>query len=190
MARTGHSLSSKSKPFGRIRGVPENRVEQQTPKATPSPLSPSVQAVSQPQMPPVHASDVETMDGIIRAMYAVISGPAGQERDWDRFRALFWPGARMILAVEQKGEKPKARLLEVDDYIRRTDPIFAGESFWESEKARKTKTFGNIAHVFSTYESRREKKGPAFQRGMNSIQLFHDGTRWWIVTVMWNTERG
>lgn len=163
--------------------------EQQTPKSTPSPLSSPVQAGSPPQTPPAHPKDVETMDAIINSMYAVISGPAGQKRDWDRFRSLFLPGARLILAVAQKGEKPRARVLDVEDYVRRTDPIFERESFWESEKARKTQTFGNIAHVFSTYESRREKNGKPFQRGINSIQLFHDGTRWWIVTVMWNTER-
>jgi hypothetical protein len=190
MSGSGHSSSSKSKPLTRVRSLPENRVEEQAARTTASPLSPSVEAISQPQMAPVHASDVETMDAIIRAMYAVISGPAGQERDWDRFRSLFWPGACMILAVAQEGKKPNALLLEIEDYIRRTDPIFAGENFWETEKARKTRIFGNIAHVFSTYESRREKNGPAFQRGINSIQLFCDGTRWWIVTVMWNTERG
>ena len=50
-------------------------------------------------------------------------------------------------------------------------------------------TFGNMAHVFSTYESFRSKtdKTP-FMRGINSIQLFHDGKRWWIINVFWKQE--
>lgn len=133
--------------------------------------------------------DVKTIDAIIHSLYAVISGPAGQKHDWDRFRALFLSGARLVLAIAKKGTKPKARILDVQGYIRRTTPIFAIEDFWEREKKRTIESFGNIAHVFSTYESRRTKTGKVFQAGVNSIQLFHDGTRWWIVTVMWNTDR-
>ena len=158
-------------------------------KSTPSQSSSSSRDGSPPQTAPAHPKDVETMDAIIDSMYAVLSGPAGQKRDWDRFRSLFLPGARLILAVAQKGKKPRARVLDVEAYVRRTDPIFEKEDFWESEKARKTQAFGNIAHAFSTYESRRRKNGKAFQRGINSIQLFQDRARWWIATVMWNTER-
>ena len=158
-------------------------------KAAPTPPSLSVQVGYRPKVLRASPKDVETMDTIIHSMYAVISGPAGQKRDWDRFRSLFLPGARFILAVAKKGEKPRARVLDVQDYIRRTDPIFESESFWEIERSRKAKMFGNVAHVFSNYESRRERNGKAIQRGTNSIQLFHDGTRWWIATVMWNTER-
>ncbi len=157
--------------------------------ASPLPRSVSPQAGDQPKVLLARQNDVETRDGIINSMYTVISGPAGQKRDWDRFRSLFLPGARFILDVAKKGEKPRARFLDVEDYIRRVDPIFERESFWEREKSRQTKMFGNVAHVFSNYESRRKKNGRAFQRGTNSIQLFYDDTRWWIATVMWNTER-
>ena len=44
--------------------------------------------------------------------------------------------------------------------------------------------------MFSTYESRRTSADPApFARGINSIQLWFDGRRWWIVTVYWESER-
>ena len=26
-------------------------------------------------------------------------------------------------------------------------------------------------------------------RGINSIQLFYDGTRWWVLSVFWDNER-
>ena len=146
-------------------------------------------AAQQSQAPAARQQDVQTVDGIIKALYEVISGPAGQKRDWDRFRSLFAPGARLIPALSREGEKPIIRVLDVEAYIRRVDPIFEKENFWESEKERKTDTSGNLVHAFSTYESRHAPEGQPFQTGVNSIQLFGDGIRWWIVTVMWNTTR-
>ncbi len=135
------------------------------------------------------AADVDTLDGILHALYEVISGPAGQARDWARFRSLFLPGAYLIPVVSVAGEKSRARLLSPDDYIRRVEPIFAIEDFWERESGRQTETFGRVAHVLSSYESLRKPDGVPFDRGKNSVQLFHDGSRWWIVSVMWNTSR-
>ncbi len=141
------------------------------------------------QVPVARGQDVKTVDGIVQALYEVISGPAGQKRDWDRFRSLFAPGARLIPALTRPGEKPVVRVFDVEAYIRRTDAILETEDFWEREKERKVDTSGNLVHVFSMYESRRAQTGQPFQTGVNSIQLFDDGTRWWIVTVMWNSTR-
>ena len=135
-------------------------------------------------------NDYETIDAILGTLYRVISGPAGQTRDWALYRSLFLPDADSILAITKPGETPRARVLDVEGYIRRTDPFFRGNDFWEVETDRKTEIFGNIAHVLSFYESRREEHGEPFTGGVNSIQLFYDGTRWWIASVMWNTELG
>ena len=134
-------------------------------------------------------SDVATLDGILRAMYEVISGPAGAPRDWTRERSLYLPGARLMPVVSNPGETPRVRVLSPEDYIRRVEPIFAKEDFWERETSRQVETFGRIAHVLSHYESLRDPNGAPFERGSNSVQLFYDDTRWWIVSVMWNTPR-
>ena len=131
--------------------------------------------------------DVDTIDAILRSSYEVISGPAGQPRDWGRFRSLFAPGARLMPAIS--GAKPRVRVLTPEDYIRRVEPIFVTESFWERESSRQTETFGRIAHVLSHYESLRDPAGAPFERGTNSIQLFYDDVRWWIVSILWNTSR-
>jgi hypothetical protein len=143
-------------------------------------------AFSQPAARPV---DVSSMDAIVAALYDVISGPAGQVRDWDRMRSLFVPGARLIPSVA--GEHgATARVLDVDGYIERAGPTLERNGFFEREIARKTEAFGNIAHLFSTYESRHALSDAApFARGINSIQLLKDGDRWWIVTVFWDAER-
>ncbi len=133
--------------------------------------------------------DGATLDTILRGVYEVISGPAGQPRDWKRFRSLFAAGARLIPVVSLPDGEHQARLLSVDDYIRRVEPIFATEDFWERETSRQTETFGNVAHVLSSYESLHSPSAAPFERGKNSIQLFNDGVRWRIVNVMWNTSR-
>ncbi len=128
-----------------------------------------------------------TLSGIINLSYELISGPAGQSRDWNRFRSLYAPGARLMPVVG--GAQPHVRVLSPEDYIRRVEPIFAVESFYERETSREEKIIGRIAHVLSHYESLRDLNGPAFETGTNSMQLFFDDTRWWIVSVMWNTSR-
>lgn len=91
--------------------------------------------------------------------------------------------------ISMPGDKARVRLLSVDDYIRRVEPIFAVEDFWERESSRQVETFGRVAHVLSFYDSLRSPDGVPFERGANSMQLVHDGARWWIVSVMWNTSR-
>ena len=140
--------------------------------------------------PAAAPSDVATLDAILHALYEVISGPAGQPRDWDRFRSLFLPGSRLMPVVSLPGETPRVRQLSPEDYIRRVEPIFATEDFWERESSRQAETFGRVAHVLSHYESLRDPSGAPFERGTNSVQLFYDDSRWWIVSVMWNTSRG
>jgi len=136
------------------------------------------------------ADDVRSIDSILAATYDVISGPAGKKRDWDRFRSLFYPGARLIPTGKRPNESEvRARVLTPDDYVERSAPFLEKEGFFERSVANKVDRFGNIAQVFSTYESR-HNAGDAqpFQRGINSFQLVNDGTRWWIMTIMWQAE--
>lgn len=139
--------------------------------------------------PMVRPSDVATLDAILHAFYETVSGAVGQPRDWDRFRSLLLPGARLMPIVSLAGDKAGVRFLSTEDFIQRVEPIFAVEDFWERETSRQTETVGRFAHVLSFYESLRSPDGPPFERSVNSIQLFNDGLRWWIVNVMWNTSR-
>jgi len=128
------------------------------------------------------------MDSIIASLYKVISGPAGQ-RDWGRFRSLFAPGARLIATGVRPSGEVVSRVMTPDDYAQRNGPFFEKSGFFEREVSRRTERFGNIAHLFSTYESRHAADdAKPFARGINSIQLMNDGKRWWIVTVFWQSE--
>lgn len=135
-------------------------------------------------------ADVASIDAILASLYDVISGPAGQKRDWDRFRSLFVPGARLIPTGTPAGQPVTARIWTVEDYIERAGPGLEKNGFFEREIGRSLDAFGRITQVFSTYDSKREPTDATpFQRGINSIQLLNDGTRWWLVTVFWDSER-
>jgi hypothetical protein len=140
----------------------------------------------------VNLSDVESIDAIIAATYDVISGPAGKPRDWDRERLLFYPGARLMPTATVAGRNDvelAPQILDVEGYIARVEPIFSKSGFYETEIARRTESFGSIAHVWSTYESRHDPSEPEpFMRGINSIQLFHDRKRWWVLSIYWQHE--
>lgn len=132
-------------------------------------------------------ADIETIDGIINAYYDVVSGPAGQPRDWERDSSLHHPNALISVTGKDKNNKPYIFSTNLSGYHKGFGVPKNG--FWESEIKRETQEFGNIVHVWSTYETRREKNGPVTDRGINSIQLYNDGNRWWILSWMFDSER-
>jgi hypothetical protein len=162
----------------------------QTPTPKPSTMSgQQSQPAPTPSTPAANPADAGSIDAILDAVYDVISGPAGKKRDWDRMRSLFIPGARLIPTGPRPGNSYGSRVLTVEDYVTRGNALFEKEGFFEKEVARRTESFGQIAHVFSTYEARHSPDDPKpFIRGINSIQLMNDGKRWWIVTIFWQAE--
>jgi hypothetical protein len=142
------------------------------------------------EVSPADPADVASIDAIITAAYDSISGPAGEKRNWERERSLFHPGARLIPTAKPGANDDLApQMLDIDGFIARVQPYFAEHGFFEKEIVRRTEQFGRIAHVWSTYESRHNAEDPnPFMRGINSIQLFDDGTRWWIVSIYWQQE--
>lgn len=163
--------------------------------AAPAAVRPATAQMAETQSaetwPEADPDDVESIDAIVTALYDVISGPAGEARDWDRFRSLHIPQARLIPSgrSQQTGEFGH-QVWSVEDFITATGPLMERDGFFETEVARTTERFGSIAHAFSTYESKWTPDDPEpFQRGINSIQLMHDGTRWYVMNIFWTAER-
>jgi len=129
-----------------------------------------------------------TIDGVIEAMYRGISGPAGP-RDALADSTLFHPTARLTRTIIDEHGRPQAKVMTHAEYVADTRPFFAANDFWEVEVGRVVHRLGSIAHVLSTYEGRtRIDDAVPERRGVNSIQLFHDGRRWWIMNMIWANE--
>ena len=124
---------------------------------------------------------------LVDAVYQVLSGPAGVPKDWPRFRRCYAPGAQLKPVHTSADGKPVLEMLDVEGYIASRSTILAGQDFYEVEVARRESRYGRLAHVASIYESRRTPDGPPFARGVNSIQLWFDDVRWWILSVMWDS---
>jgi hypothetical protein len=161
----------------------------QKPAASQQQAPPQTNADSVAKVPSARPDDVKSIDSILAALYGVISGPAG-ERDWDRFRSLFLPQGRLTSATKNADGSPRVRPMSVEDYAKGAGSYFAKNAFYESPIVNRIETFGNVTQVFSSYESRHAPAEPPFARGINSIQLLYDGSRWWIVSILWDQERG
>ncbi|MEM1125868.1 MAG: hypothetical protein AAGI71_04395 [Bacteroidota bacterium] len=157
-------------------------------------LAPAQAQEAAPEPPPVAApADVASPDAIIAAVYESISGPLGAPRDWDRFRSLFIPEARLIPTAQPGDGGPmQAIVFSPEGYAEQATPYFEANGFYEVELHRTSEQYGPLLHAFSTYASYATAETMAadqpFARGINSFQLLDDGTRWWIVSIYWHQE--
>jgi hypothetical protein len=145
----------------------------------------SFQAAAQDQ----YIDKVKTLDSTIETLYAVISGEAGEKRDWELFQYLFTADAQLLPSGPNKEGEIGYRKMTPKEYSETSGEWLETNGFFEKEIYRVTETFGSVTHIFSTYESyRSESDETPFVRGINSIQLMNDGNRWWILTVYWTSE--
>jgi hypothetical protein len=158
------------------------------PAAGPAPAGAPLDPIA--AIPPPRREDVASMDGLVKAVYDVISGDAGVKRDWNRFRSLFYPGARLVpTATNAQTGKITTRFLTPEDYVKSSGPFLERESFHEQELVRHVDAYGNIAQVFSSYAARHKLSDEKpFLRGINSFHLFNDGQRWWVKGLTWSAE--
>ena len=166
--------------------------------AAPAPKPTPASIATHPDWPAAkNPADVDTIDHLMASLYDVISGPAGQPRDWDRFRSLFLPDGRMGVirpdtpaADGKPARKGDAVLFTPDSYVERDDPYFKANGFFERGIANRVETFGNLTSVWSTYESRKAlSDAQPFARGINTLQIIHAQGRYWIASIMWDDER-
>jgi hypothetical protein len=136
---------------------------------------------------PDYTKDVQSVDAIIAALYEVISGASDQPRDWERFKNLFAEDARLVPTFKDREGKTGYRIITPAAYSE----SFARNiktGFYEGEVSRITEEYGNIVHVFSTYETREKKDGPVTMRGINSIQLLRQADGYRILHIFWSAE--
>lgn len=134
------------------------------------------------------AADVSTIDSITAALYATISGAKDVPRQWERFHTLFHPNSHMI-PMRCGATKCIAQYMTPKEYEQRADSLLRSIGFVEKELTRRIDRFGAMAQVYSSYASFRNGESTPFSRGINTLQLFWDGTRWWILNIAWDDER-
>jgi hypothetical protein len=135
-----------------------------------------------------NTDDVDSIDGIVTALYDVISGPAGQ-RDWDRFSALYKEGATLGAISETEDGTFRYVSMTPDLYIERNNEHFKNNGFWEEEIGRDVFQFGEMATVQTAFKIKSAENGKVSRRGVNTVQLVYDQDRWWITHITWNNER-
>lgn len=124
------------------------------------------------------------LDAAVKKLYSVISGPVDEKRDWDAFRAMFAEGAQM-----RSIGKTRVALLTPEDYVTKSGPVIEKNGFFEKELSRKSWVYGNMAQVWSTYESRlKSKEEKPFDRGINTITFAKMDGKWKIVSITWTGE--
>src|SRR5579862_1799311 len=157
-------------------------IQDQTQSKVQSSQAPATPTVAKP-------TDVASPEAILAANYDAISGPVGR-RDWDRFRSLYLPDARLgSVRHSADGAGLSTHSFTLEEFVAFASTYFKKDGFFEKEISRHTDQYSNIMQVFSTYESRHDSKDlKPFARGINSFQLFFDGNRWWIVSIFWQGE--
>ena len=132
-------------------------------------------------------NDVSSVDKIIAALYEAISGEAGSPRDWERFQNLFGKEAKLIPTSKNPQGDLQYRTMTPAEYITMfTSRISTG--FFERELHKEVNEYGSIVHSFSTYVTSLTANSTATNRGINSIQLFKDKDRYYIVNIFWCAE--
>jgi hypothetical protein len=135
------------------------------------------------------SEEFATIDALMTALYASISGPPGGQ-DFDLARRIFHPDLRLVRTRLDEAGKPVAFSFSAEEYEANAKALLADLPFYEVETERRTVRFGNVAQIFSAYEARTAPQGgELIKRGMNCAHLFNDGTRWWLMHMIWDDER-
>jgi len=131
--------------------------------------------------------DVASIDGIMQAFYEVVNIAPNAPRQWARDRTLYSPWIRFVATGKSPSGRPEVTTWTHQQLVDATEPLIR-KGFREREIHRIEHRYGHIAHVDSTYETIIGLEKTKQSRGVNSIELYFDGARWWISSVMWQSE--
>jgi len=133
----------------------------------------------EPSCPPT-----ATLDALVAALDDAVSGPANRDRAC--LRQVMLPEARLCPMHRDEDGAFAPRLLTVDDWINAVAK-HGSDAFYEVQIKVKSERYGHFAHLWSTYEIRDTPQGKATASGINSIQAVFDGTRWRVLSIVWET---
>lgn len=135
----------------------------------------------------VSQQDVASVEAITLAGLKIISGPKGQKRDMEQFKALFLPDAQMG-GVFHRGDSSFVRITTVGAFAEKNGPFYEQNGFYEKQLGLQVEQFGKLATAFQAYETRYTPDGKVEARGVNTYQLVFDKGRWWIASLLFTPE--
>jgi len=130
---------------------------------------------------------VKSIEGITAKMLELISGPKGQERNWEEFRTLFLPTVQFIALNPQARAGDQVRAFNLEEFIRTFGPLYAKEGFQEEALDIRVNEFNGMANAFQSFTAR-NATGTYNARGINNFILVHLEDRWWIASSTWTNE--
>ena len=140
------------------------------------------------QQKTAYGDEVGTLDGIIKAYYDVVTVKKGEKISYERDSLLHVPNAAVGMAQKGKDGKVNLKLISLKQFHKASDASLEKDGFYEKEISRRVENFGAIYQVWSTYETKNVEDGPVIERGINSIQLYFDGSRFWILSWVFDHE--
>lgn len=130
---------------------------------------------------------LQTPEGITNKMLELISGPVGEDRNWDAYRNLFLPTAQKISISKSAGAKTRVRVMNLEEFVRNVGPLYSRDGFEEYTIGLEVEEWNGIANVFQSYYCK-NLIGTYEKRGINSYQLVYKDNRWWIASTMFTSE--
>ena len=129
---------------------------------------------------------VKTIDGTINEVLKIVSGEKGVNRNWEAFRFLFTPNAQITVLRHEENNANVPVTYSLEEFVRLGMRFYENDGFIEYELNKTIDEYNGIAHAFQSYYA---KELDIEEQGINSYQLVHDGTRWWIVSLLWTNNR-
>ena len=134
------------------------------------------------------SSDVSSIEAIVAASLESLSGPVGAPRQWPRYLSLLDPHARLVsVTFDPKAGTPKTNRMSRDEYVRYANDYLVSAGFVDRKLGCVTSRYGNVATARCGFEGLEQAR--RVERGVAIYQLYFDGKRWWILSVVWDQER-
>jgi hypothetical protein len=152
-------------------------------------FAPTLRAQSAETTPAADATtcpSTATLDQLITAIDAAVTGPANKDRSC--FRALFLPDARLIpIRIAADGTATPV-VLNVDGWISAVAKR-GGQVLTEHQIKVGSESWAHLAHLWSTYTTSLGSDAKPADRGINSIQAVYDGKQWHVIEIVWQAEK-
>jgi hypothetical protein len=135
--------------------------------------------------PAARPGDVISPEALLAALHDSVSGPPGPV-DWNRFRSLFLPAARLGSSRTDAQGVTHITTSSVEELITSGAAEREKMPWYEVILVKHIEKFDNIAVAYYSHDDRPAREGNAIQRSVNICEMLYDGKRWWIHSASWD----